>query len=274
MLTISTPVLDAANGQITVRISLDNSDTSKPNNSTINKENIVLKGFQKEAQAPKVQTTAKTGVTATDLGLNSDKVTVAKTKMNENWIVQNIGKLVDGDHEVNEEADITSLTVTPDPQDSKKLTLIFKLAAGSYYSANDTIANAESNDFSFEIEGFAKAEKAAVKKAEFKASELGGEEFKSKDFNGLNNAMNTVRWLFPNKEKYLQGDLTPETTQDNFIAKKPLPNENTVIVFKKSTTDSNKVIMKFPIQEGRTYDEQGLVKTDVTEITFTVIIGQ
>ena len=274
-LVITNRAADATAGEISVTIQLNNSDSSD-STQNIKETNVVLKGFQSKPAAPldKVQTTPKATVTATDLGLNSDKVIVAKTKMTKDWIVQNIDKLVDGDHEVKNNQHITFIEITPNSQDSKKLTLKFKLASGSYYSSDNTIADAESDLFSFEIAEFTKAEKVTVKKAEFKASELGGEEFKSKNFDELNIAMNTFRWLFPNKEKYLQGDLTPETTEDNFIAKTPLPNENTVIVFKLSTTDSNKAIMKFPIHEGRTYDEQGIVKTDKTEITFTVIIGQ
>ena len=225
-----------------------------------------------ETQAPiqtKTKTTAKTGVTATQLNLQTNKVTEAQPKITKDWIVQNITKLVNGDHEVTKAADVTSFTVTPDQQDSKKLTLVFKLAVGTYYSADNTLATAQSGDFRFEITGFAKATKAAPKKAEFRASEL-GQGFQAHDFNALNIAINSRAWIFANKEKYLNGDLTAGTTAQNFVH----PNGPSSITFVQSATDNSKATFTFSIAVGRTYDDQGIVNATPIEITFVVVIGQ
>ena len=229
-----------------------------------------------ETQAPiqtKTKTTAKTGVTATQLNLQTNKVTEAQPKITKDWIVQNITKLVNGDHEVTKAADVTSFTVTPDTRDSKKLTLVFKLAAGTYYSADNTLATAQSGDFRFEITGFTKAETARVKKAEFNASELGA-GLQNQNFQQLNQTLNTRNWLFPNRDKYLQGDLVPGTDVNNFINQTPITGTSTLISFTQNASDQTRATMRFPIRVGRTYDSNGIVTTNLTEITFVVVIGK
>ena len=144
------------------------------------------------------------------------------------------------------------------------------MAAGSYYSADNTIADAESTDFSFEIEGFTKADKAAVKKAEFKASEL-GEGFKDKDFAAFNTEMNREKWLFDNKTKYLDGDFTSAATDKSFIQR--ISGQN-AITFTQVSGQPTKATMSFAVDVGKTYDEQGVVSKAATPITFIVLIGQ
>ena len=218
-----------------------------------------------EAPAPinKVTTTAKTSVNASEFNLQGDKVSVAQPKLTKTWVVTNIAKLVNGDQEVTAEADVTALTVTPNAQDSTKLTLTFKLAAQKWYDNNGALGSAESADFRVEIIGFAKAAQLAVKKPEFQASELGA-DFGTKTFAELNQLMNRAAWLFGNKEKYLNGDLVPGTTDKNFI------QSGVRINFVQKTNDQTKADMTFSIAAGRSYDAQGRVTTAATRITFTV----
>ena len=217
-----------------------------------------------EAPAPinKVTTTAKASVNASEFNLQGDKVSVAQPKLTKAWIVTNIAKLVDGDQEVTAEADVTALTVTPNAQDSTKLTLTFKLAAQKWYESENTLGQAESADFSVEITGFTKATQLAVKKPEFQASEL-GQDFGTKPFNELNQLINSAAWLFNNREKYLNGDLVSGTNAGNFI-------QRGTISFQQQT-DQTKAVMTFSIAAGRSYDAQGRVTTTATQITFTVI---
>ena len=217
--------------------------------------------LQKTTAVVKVATAAKTGVTATDIGLQADKVVVAQPKLTKAWIVTNIAKLVDGDQEVTAQADVTALTVTPNPQDSTKLTLTFKLAAQKWYDNGGVLGNVESADFTVEITGFTKAAQVTVKKIEFQASEL-GDDFGTKPFNELNQLINSAAWLFNNREKYLDGDLVSGTNAGNFI-------QRGTISFQQQT-DQTKAIMTFSIAAGRSYDAQGRVTTTATQITFTV----
>ena len=136
----------------------------------------------------KQQTVAKANVTAGSLGLTG-KVAAEQSKLNSDFIFQNITKLVDGDHAVTKAADVTDVVVTPDQNDSKQLTLAFKLAANTYYVAGGTLGQAKSENFSIQINEFAKAETARVKKNEFNASELGN-DFGTKTFDELNQLMN------------------------------------------------------------------------------------
>ena len=217
--------------------------------------------LQQTTTVAKVQTTAKPAVTATDLSLQADKVSVAQPKLNEAWVVANITKLVNGDQEVTVNGDVLALSVTPNNQDSTKLNLSFKLAAQKWYQADGTLGNAESAAFTFEITGFTKADQAQVKKAEFATSEL-GQGFETKPFAELNQLMNKAKWLFDNKEKYLNGDLVPGTTDKNFISGG--------ITFTPKANDQTKADMTFSIAAGRSYDAQGQVTTTATRITFTV----
>ena len=217
--------------------------------------------LQETTAVAKVATTAKTGVTATDLGLQADKVPVAQPKLTKDWVVTNIAKLVNGDQEVTTQADVTALTVTPNAQDSTKLTLRFKLAAQKWYDNGGVLGNAESADFTVEVTGFTKAAQVAVKKTEFQASEL-GQDFGTKPFNELNQLINSAAWLFNNREKYLDGDLVSGTNAGNFI-------QRGTISFQQQT-DQTKAIMSFSIAAGRSYDAQGRVTTTATQITFTV----
>ena len=215
----------------------------------------------------KQQTVAKTSVTAGSLGLTG-KVAAEQSKLNSNFIFQNITKLVDGDHAVTKAADVTDVVVTPDQNDSKQLTLAFKLAANTYYVAGGTLGQAKSENFSIQITGFAKAVKAAAKKAEFRASEL-GQGFESKTYAELNTAINSRNWLFTNKEKYLSGDLTGGTTAQNFVH-----NSGATSITFPEVVGQQKATMTFSVAAGRTYDDQGIVSTAPTQITFTVLIGQ
>ena len=215
----------------------------------------------------KQPTVAKASVTAGNLGLTG-KVAAEQSKLNSNFIFQNITKLVDGDHAVTKAADVTDVVVTPDQRDSKQLTLAFKLAANTYYVAGGTLGQAKSENFSIQITGFVKAEKAAAKKVEFKASEL-GQGFESKTYAELNTAINSRNWLFTNKEKYLSGDLTGGTTAQNFVHN----SGQTSITFPE-VAGQQKATMTFSVAAGRTYDDQGIVSTAPTQITFTVLIGQ
>ena len=215
----------------------------------------------------KQQTVAKTSVTAGSLGLTG-KVAAEQSKLNSNFIFQNITKLVDGDHAVTKAADVTDVVVTPDQNDSKQLTLAFKLAANTYYVAGGTLGQAKSENFSIPITGFAKATKAAPKKAEFRASEL-GQGFESKTYAELNTAINSRNWLFTNKEKYLSGDLTGGTTAQNFVH-----NSGSTSITFPEVAGQQKATMTFSVAAGRTYDDQGIVSTAPTQITFTVLIGQ
>ena len=216
----------------------------------------------------KQPTVAKASVTAGNLGLTG-KLAAEQSKLNSNFIFQNITKLVDGDHAVTKAADVTDVVVTPDQNDSKQLTLAFKLAANTYYVAGGTLGQAKSENFSIPITGFAKAVKAAAKKAEFNASDL-GQDFASKTYAELNTAINSRAWLFTNKEKYLNGDLTTGTTQQNFVHSAGQAS----ITFVQSTTENNKATLTFSIAAGRTYDDEGIVSTTPTQITFVVLIGQ
>ena len=215
----------------------------------------------------KQPTTAKANVTAGSLGLTG-KLAAEQSKLNSNFIFQNITKLIDGDHAVTKAADVTDVVVTPDQNDSKQLTLVFKLAANTYYVAGGTLGQAKSENFSIPITGFAKATKAAPKKAEFRASEL-GQGFGSKTYAELNTAINSRNWLFTNKEKYLSGDLTGGTTAQNFVHN----SGQTSITFPE-VAGQQKATMTFSVAAGRTYDDQGIVSTAPTQITFTVLIGQ
>ena len=221
--------------------------------------------LQDTASPNKVATAAKTGVTATALGLQADKVPVAQTKLNQAWVVANITKLLDGNQEVTVDSDILALTVTPNNQDSTKLTLSFKLAPQKWYQADGTLGSAESAVFSFDITGFTKAAQVAVKKQEFTTNEL-GQDFETKPFNELNQIMNSAAWLFNNREKYLDGDLVPETNDKNFIQR----GAGFRINFVQKTGDPTKADMTFSIATGRSYDDQGRVTTTPTQITFTV----
>ena len=220
--------------------------------------------LQDTASPNKVATAAKTGVTATALGLQADKVPVAQTKLNQAWVVANITKLLDGDQEVTADNDTLALTVTPNNQDSTKLTLSFKLAPQKWYQADGTLGSAESAVFSFDITGFTKADQAQVKKTEFEAGEL-GTDFATKTFAELNTVMNSSAWLFDNREKYLSGDLVPGTNARNFVQQSGTP-----ITFTQKANDQTKADMTFSIATGRSYDDQGRVTTTPTRITFTV----
>ena len=221
--------------------------------------------LQDAAGPNKVATAAKTGVTATSIGLQADKVSVAQPKLNQAWVVANITKLLDGDQEVTADGDILALTVTPNAQDSTKLTLSFKLAAQKWYQGDGTLGNAESSVFTFEITGFTKATQVAVKKQEFTTNEL-GQDFETKNFAELNQIMNSAAWLFSNREKYLDGDLVPETNDKNFVQR----GAGFRINFVQKTGDPTKADMTFSIATGRSYDDQGQVTTTPTQITFTV----
>ena len=215
---------------------------------------------------PAKQTTvAKTSVTAGSLGLTG-KVAAERSKLNSNFIFQNITKLVDGDHAVTKAADVTDVVVTPDQRDSKQLTLSFKLAANTYYVAGGTLGSAKSENFSIQITGFAKAETARVKKNEFNASEL-GDDFGTKTFDELNQLMNKEAWLFDNKSKYLNGDFTAQASANSFIDR---PGGRPITF----TQAAGKATMTFSIAAGRTYDGQGIVTTTPTQITFVVVIGR
>ena len=219
--------------------------------------------FTLQETTTKVQTTAKASVNATEFNLQGDKVSVAQQKLTKTWVVTNIAKLVNGDQEVTAEADVTALTVTPNAQDSTKLTLTFKLAAQKWYDNNGALGSAESADFSVEITGFTKAAQLTVKKQEFTTSEL-GQGFETKPFAELNQEMNRAAWLLNNREKYLNGDLVPGTTDKNFI------QSGVRINFVQKTGDPAKADMTFSIAAGRSYDAQGRVTTTATPITFTV----
>ena len=225
-------------------------------------QNLTFDFTLQDAASPnKVATAAKTGLTATALGLQNSKVSAAQTQLNEAWVADNITKLLDGDQEVTGQADVTALTVTLNAQDSTKLTLSFKLVAQKWYQADGTLGNAESSLFTFEITGFTKADVISLKKNEFPASEL-GDDFGTKNFDELNNLMNRAAWLLENKDRYLQGDLAPGTTPQNFVQGR--------ITFTKQTADPTKAVMTFSIAAGRSYNAQGQATTTATSISFTV----
>ena len=224
------------------------------------------------APAPaKQQTVAKQTVTAAELGLNG-KVDVVEPTINEDWIVQNIAKLVDGDQNVTKTADVSDLVKTKNPQDSTLLTIAFKLAADTYYLADGTPGKNKSEAFTIQITGFQKAgQTLAVKKAEFNASEL-DPAFVSKNFEELNLEIHKAKWLFDNRERYLDGDITPGTLFSNFIFK---PGGSTQpISFTQKQSDPGKATMRFSIAAGRTYNEKGVPTTTETLITFDVVLSQ
>ena len=218
------------------------------------------------APAPaKQQTVAKETVEAATLGLNG-KVDALEPTIDAAWVVTNIAKLVDGDQNVTKAADVIDLVKTKDNQDSTLLTIAFKLAADTYYLADGNPGKTESAVFTIKITGFqAAGAPLTVKKAEFNASEL-DPTFATKNFNDLNLAINKAQWLFDNREKYLDGDVTPETTFRNFVFQQ--------INFALKPSDQSKATMRFSVAAGRTYNEKGVPTTAPTTITFDVVLNQ
>ena len=66
----------------------------------------------------------------------------------------------------------------------------------------------------------------------------------------------------------------PGTDVNNFINQTPITGTSTLISFTQNASDQTRATMRFPIRVGRTYDSNGIVTTNLTEITFVVVIGK
>ena len=148
----NTPTADPAKGEITVRIQLNNSDSSD-DSQNINKE-IILKGFLPKETIPATgeTTTPKTEVSTVTLGLNGS-LTELQSEVNGDWVIQKKAILFEkGFEPINDAASITGFKYEPVTGNNGAFTLKFTLAENKYYGDDKNLGTTP-KEFSILIKG-------------------------------------------------------------------------------------------------------------------------
>ena len=156
-LNIEKTASDAAQGSITVNVTLDSADEANPDNSSINKDNVILKGFQVEnAPVTGEETTMNTEVSTITLGLNGS-LEELKKEVNEQWIFDKKAILFKkGFAPITADA-ISSIKHEAISGENGWFTLKFKVAANKYFGADGNLAQTE-KEFSTTVKGISASE--------------------------------------------------------------------------------------------------------------------
>ena len=163
MLKISELVPNQSEGSITVKMQLDSADTTETANdstTTITKEGIVLKGFQKEAQAPVAQETVMNAELSTvTLGLNGNRAE-AKPQITQQWIFDRIAILFkQGSDLIKDVNDIVAGSIKTEDvatDSGNPIKIKFKVAANRWYD-NTPAEGTTEKEFETTISGLSGA---------------------------------------------------------------------------------------------------------------------
>ena len=140
-LIISKPSVDAPNGEITITIQLNKSD-SENESQNIKAENVILKGFKPK----KIITTIKSEISTVTLGLNGDR-TEAKALINDQWIFNHLNLLFDnGTDLIKNKSDIVSGSIATEDLSTGQgnpIKLKFKIAANKWYDDQGAVGKTE-----------------------------------------------------------------------------------------------------------------------------------